>query len=444
MSSNDFIDLLFPFPSPAPSNACPERFPGITYETKLALTRKLKDNHTQFHAFRNEQGLHNTMPHQLLALFAMGGSTPLYDAVYKKQEAELLTAFQSPEEITAENYHKFLGNKDYYDAYLEYFHRVVFELGFAATLDEYLLSRGANYPETGAPRHMVNRLLARSFHPMIYLGYGIEFGVPGLVAEGLAQMAVHPQEAPSLLLASDFEIPEDAADAPDLPPLQAGFSSLTLNERKRSLLTLKYLKGDNKFAVHAFTVLARIVKDDRFKCSALNLKPQEDLSEAALLLEHVGKEVGNAIVEYAADWLPDDSGAYILESKVEELCWLGTLLYGIGGYQTDGFVADYYLMHIVTSSIFLPSFLAYLSPASAIVLLRTFLRTTLAWYVARGRPAPPIPQVLRRHGSVSASQARRQARGCGLREPLVPAHPVDPGPWRRTSSDSPARARALR
>lgn len=72
----------------------------------------------------------------------------------------------------------------YYDAYLEYFHRVVFELGFPTTLQEYIFSRDANYPETGAPRRMVNRLLARSFNPMISLGYGLEFGIPGLVAEG--------------------------------------------------------------------------------------------------------------------------------------------------------------------------------------------------------------------------------------------------------------------
>lgn len=156
-------------------------------------------------------------------------------------------------------------------------------------------------------------------------------------------MAVHPEEAPSLLLASDFEIPEDAADAPDLSPLRPGFSAMALNVRKKSSFTLKCLQGDKKPVVHAFTVLERIIKDDRFKSSALNLKPHEGQFEAAHLLEHVGKEVGNAIVDCTSDWLPNEAGAYILESKVEELCWLSTLLYGVSGYQTAGFIADFYL-----------------------------------------------------------------------------------------------------
>ena len=42
-------------------------------------------------------------------------------------------------------------------------------------------------------------------------------------------------------------------------------------------------------------------------------------------------------------------------------------------------------MHVVTSSLFLPAYRAYISPASFTVLLRVFLRTTLTWYVSRGR-----------------------------------------------------------
>ena len=44
-------------------------------------------------------------------------------------------------------------------------------------------------------------------------------------------------------------------------------------------------------------------------------------------------------------------------------------------------------MHVVTSSLFLPSLVAYLSPASSVLLLRKHFITSLAWWVARGRPA---------------------------------------------------------
>ena len=47
-------------------------------------------------------------------------------------------------------------------------------------------------------------------------------------------------------------------------------------------------------------------------------------------------------------------------------------------------------MHLVTSSIFLPSICAFLSPSSKVRLLRAYFATVCTWYVARGRPALDI------------------------------------------------------
>ena len=47
-------------------------------------------------------------------------------------------------------------------------------------------------------------------------------------------------------------------------------------------------------------------------------------------------------------------------------------------------------MHVLTSSLFLPPFIAYLSPRASAILLRKHLATGLAWWVARGRPALDI------------------------------------------------------
>jgi len=44
-------------------------------------------------------------------------------------------------------------------------------------------------------------------------------------------------------------------------------------------------------------------------------------------------------------------------------------------------------MHMVTSSLFLPSLIAYLAPRSQVLLLRGYLLTVLTWWVTRGRPA---------------------------------------------------------
>ncbi len=47
-------------------------------------------------------------------------------------------------------------------------------------------------------------------------------------------------------------------------------------------------------------------------------------------------------------------------------------------------------MHLVTSALFIPSFLNTLSPHSASVLLKTYFTVSLVLYVARGRPSLPV------------------------------------------------------
>ena len=49
-------------------------------------------------------------------------------------------------------------------------------------------------------------------------------------------------------------------------------------------------------------------------------------------------------------------------------------------------------MHLVTSVLFLPSLLAYLTPASGAILLRSYFITSLIVYLARGTPALPIAE----------------------------------------------------
>ncbi|KAG1873841.1 hypothetical protein F4604DRAFT_1765343 [Suillus subluteus] len=58
-------------------------------------------------------------------------------------------------------------------------------------------------------------------------------------------------------------------------------------------------------------------------------------------------------------------------------------------------------MHLVTSSLFLPSLVAYLSPRAQVLLLRAYLSSAVAWFVVIGRPSlnfksffdPAVPPV---------------------------------------------------
>lgn len=53
---------------------------------------------------------------------------------------------------------------------------------------------------------------------------------------------------------------------------------------------------------------------------------------------HVSK-----IIEYMADWRVDGTNPVDVENKVQELSWLNSILYGIGGWLKDKpFNADFF------------------------------------------------------------------------------------------------------
>jgi Questin oxidase-like len=57
-----------------------------------------------------------------------------------------------------------------------------------AVLEEYLFDTKMNFDasRSGDKRQpeMLNRFLDGLLHPMIHAGYGVEFGIPGIFAEG--------------------------------------------------------------------------------------------------------------------------------------------------------------------------------------------------------------------------------------------------------------------
>lgn len=84
---------------------------------------------------------------------------------------------------------------------------------------------------------------------------------------------------------------------------------------------------------------------------------------------------------------------------------------------------------MVTSSIFLPSITAYLTPASQNALLRTYLASSLVWWVSRGFPSLDI------HGFFASvfSSPPDNAPNHPPNESTLPSpksiHAVTPNPW---------------
>jgi hypothetical protein len=64
--------------------------------------------------------------------------------------------------------------------------RLVKRDGLKDSLETFIFSNEANWGDKSSDKHpeMVSRLLAGLLHPFIFLGYGVEFGLLGMVAEG--------------------------------------------------------------------------------------------------------------------------------------------------------------------------------------------------------------------------------------------------------------------
>ncbi|EUC53970.1 DUF4243 family protein, partial [Rhizoctonia solani AG-3 Rhs1AP] len=141
-------------------------------------------------------------------------------------------------------------------------------------------------------------------------------------------------------------------------------------------------KQSSNGRVHSFSILARILGDDRLKADVACKKGMP-----LVRFKETLKNVGAIIREYATLWTIKENEKDIRE-RVEELNWFVTLIFGVGGWKKDrAFRADFFLVHLVTSNLFLPSILSLLRPKHQVDFMRAYFANALTWFVAEGRPA---------------------------------------------------------
>ncbi|KAL0570873.1 hypothetical protein V5O48_011084 [Marasmius crinis-equi] len=352
---------LFPTPTLISTPNCPIPFPGTSPDSTEALKAVLRDNHERYHVFFNDKGFHNHLAHRAIAVWALGGSKDVIRKTFEVDSKIQRPRFDSPEKITRDNFGEHLGDEKYYDSYVDYFLQCLRNKSAVDVLEEHVFSPSMNVHSGGGPGEdlqMLCRFVDGLVHPMIHVGYGIEFGLPGILAEGLSQTALHgaflSRVVPPSLFASN---PSD--DSQDIS-IGTGTASL-----------------------HAFSVLARIMKDDTIRLPAVPDTYREALG-------YIMENHSSIILKLIAEWSQfDASDAKLLQQKVKELMWTNALLYGVSGYcsgKVDGtFNADFFVMHLVTSSIFLPTLVLSLKPASGKLLLRAYFAVSLATWIARGK-----------------------------------------------------------
>ncbi|KAI9295276.1 hypothetical protein K502DRAFT_349159 [Neoconidiobolus thromboides FSU 785] len=120
----------------------------------------------------------NHVVHAICSLYKMGASSELLEQYYNKSMTYLEPLPEDKYDINIENYEKYIAIKDAYSSYLKFFDKQVNELGAISALKKYI------------PK-IIPGLAGAALHPLIHLGYAVEFNNPIVAVEGLAYAYSH-------------------------------------------------------------------------------------------------------------------------------------------------------------------------------------------------------------------------------------------------------------
>lgn len=307
-----------------------------------AANKVLQKNHESHHIFFRDQGGHNHIAHSVLSVLALGGSPADLQRAYDdgvdivKQRPLPPLALAVVEQLGDEaQFRARIGHLDQYTNFLAFFKHQIESKGWRDVVVEYLFS-GTPIAET-----MLAQLYEGAYHPLIHLGLGIEFELPSIVAEGLAQAAVHD----SANLEAFFLACEKEAKVGK--PLVQLLAEVRADDKLRTAARLQ----DGPVRVRD-GVLGRAFDEIVAVASQFRVQPDQ--------LERGAAESINASAYMA--------GAAQRPGKARKI--------------------DFFYMHNVTSSIFLTVLLAqpWIGPEAKARFVERKGRLDLVWYAASAAP----------------------------------------------------------
>ncbi|KAJ5949017.1 hypothetical protein N7454_002324 [Penicillium verhagenii] len=163
---------------------------GIREDAARVTSKVLQEDMESHHVFFNDEGFHNHIVHGVLTLYALGASSDNIVAHYERNKSYQRPAYPIDKDIVqtmhdSVNFQSYLGKAKQYSNFLSFFQTAIDTKGVDLVLEEYVFA-GDDRAET-----MLCRLLGGLVHPLIHLGFGLEFNQPAIVAQALAQAAVH-------------------------------------------------------------------------------------------------------------------------------------------------------------------------------------------------------------------------------------------------------------
>ena len=318
-----------------------EQSPPGSLETANKL---LQRNHDQYHMYFRDVAGHNHISHSILSVLAMGGGPKQLQRAYDdgkglqrdlpKLDHEAVKEMSNPGKFRSR-----MLQLPQYTNFLCFFEQEIEAKGWKTVLKEYCFSH------TPVAEIMLSQLFEGLFHPIIHLGFGIEFQQPSIIAEGLAHAASHDP----MFIEDFFRRTEDLAKSGKVAPKPL---------------------ADLYHQAHA--------NDKIRNCSRLEYK-------AFRVRDGVLAYAFDEIVELAAQFQvkPDD-----LERGMAEM--ISGAAYSAGAAQRPGKETkiDFFYMHNVTSSIFLTVLVRqpWISKEDKARLVEWKARLDLVWFAAQAAP----------------------------------------------------------
>ncbi|KAE9364545.1 hypothetical protein N431DRAFT_447716 [Stipitochalara longipes BDJ] len=319
------------------------KFKPQTPESAAKTSELLQDNHDNHHVFFNKDGYHNHIVHHLLTLYGLGAPAEVIEQRYKENANYQRPAIQSKERdledmSNPENFKKFLNKEKYYRDYLVFWQDEIETKGWENVLNEYIFAGDERADD------LLGRLYGGFLHPIIHLGFGIEFHQPAIIAESLAQTCLHDNWTGNFLLAAE----KDSKS-------RTSTSSKTIPE------LLDEIRANKKLSTAA------------------------DWSDGNKVRDGIIARASEEMLKYTSQWIVTPEN---IEQKTEEM--INSVVYYTAAAQNPPkqVKIDFYYMHCVNSSIFFPTFNAqsWLSTANKVRLLQWKGYLDLAMYASRRSP----------------------------------------------------------
>lgn len=209
-----------------------EQTPEASDRVSSLLQEDMKTHHVYF----NNDGFHNHIPHHLLSLYGTGADAASiqkgYDdnKGYQRKVKPVHTPRKAGDhsEVTepaagpvADDWFEtagpqHLGHESYYPDFLRFFQHDIKrrdkERGENDLLGWQSLLKDRVFSGTPAAEDLRARLFSGFLHPLIQLMFGIEWGQPAIVAQALAQTAIHKHQGLDEVL---YNMEKKAAVAPE-------------------------------------------------------------------------------------------------------------------------------------------------------------------------------------------------------------------------------------